>query len=259
MTPRELKELQNICTLFHKLEHFSADAKFASHDLDHLKRLILNLQETEDPILKKLSRYADHLNAEMSLRHLVTIMVPFERLMNRSVQDDDILIHSQDTLDKMDTPKLPLVFVLDNFRSAFNTGSIFRTADGLGIEKIYLCGYTPTPENEKVRRTTLGADKYVPWEEHKDIKKLLHQLKYDGYQIIAIETSDQADEIQEPFIKTPTAFVFGNERFGLEADLLKLCDASRKIPMAGIKNSLNVAVCAAISTWEWKRQWLNSK
>ena len=140
-------------------------------------------------------------------------------------------------------------------RSAFNVGSLFRTADTLGAQKIWLCGYTPTPHQLQVEKAALGATLVLDWETT-SLVEALDKLKNLGFQIIGLETTAQSIVLSAPFEeKKPTAFLIGNERFGLDSEQLKLCDEIRKIEMYGIKNSLNAAVAAAVAGYEWRRQW----
>ena len=127
----------------------------------------------------------------------------------------------------------------------------------LGIEKIILSGYTPTPQSLSVQKTSLGSEDSVPWEWVEDLDKWLKEHQ-QSHQIIAWETAEEALICEEYFEQGPTIFLFGNERFGLEKDRLKLCHEIREIKMLGVKNSLNVGQSAAIAAFEWRRQWLKS-
>jgi len=257
MTPAEKKKLEEIYQLFSGLEKDSADALFDQQLLEQLIFLIDELKNSDDPILKKLAGYKNHLNAQMTLKHFATIAVPFERALKKAVQDDDFLITSHDR-DHLVTPRVPLHFVVDNMRSAFNVGSLFRTADTLGAQKIWLCGYTPTPHQIQVERAALGSTLVMEWETT-SFQQAISSLKTQGFQIIALETSSKSIVMSAPFEeKKPTAFVIGNERFGLDAEQLALCDEVRKIETYGIKNSLNAGVAAAIAGYEWRRQWNES-
>ena len=248
------KQVEEICSLFQGLEQDSKDGLFDKQLLEHLIDCIAKLETSEDAILKKLSQYKIHLNSGMTLRHLSTIAVPFERYLKKAIQDDDFLVSSQDR-DHLVTKRVPLCFVLDNMRSAFNVGSVFRTADTLGCKKIWLTGYTPTPHQLQVEKAALGATFVMEWETL-NFANTITQLKQQGYKVIALETSSKALDIAHPFSENQAvAFVVGNERFGLEAEQLNMCDEIRKIPTFGIKNSLNAATAAAIAGYEWRKQW----
>lgn len=248
------KKVEEIHDLFIGLERDSSDANFDKQLLEHLIFLITDLEKSDDPILQKLSRYKDHLKSTMTLRHFATIAVPFERYLKKSIQDDDFMISSFDR-DHLVTKRVPLHFVVDNMRSAFNVGSIFRTSDTLGAEKIWLTGYTPTPHQVQVERAALGSTFVLDWETCSFTHAIEH-LKAQKIKVIALETTAQAIDIAFPYGESePAAFVIGNERFGLDTDQLKLCDEVRKIPTFGIKNSLNAATAAAIAGYEWRKQW----
>jgi tRNA G18 (ribose-2'-O)-methylase SpoU len=250
-------QVEEIYRLFQGLEQESHDATYDQQLLEHLIDCIKKLADSDDPILKKLSGYSQHLNTKMSLRHLATIAVPFERYLKKNVADDDFLVSSTDR-DHLVTPRVPLHFVVDNMRSAFNVGSIFRTADTLGAQKIWLTGYTPTPHQIQVERAALGATLVVNWQ-MLSFQEALKELKGQGIRIVALETSAKALDIAFPFTEQqPVAFVLGNERFGLEVDQLEACDEIRRIPVFGIKNSLNAATAAAIAGYEWRKQWNES-
>lgn len=258
MDKQDKKKLEEIYQLFSGLEKDSQDGQFDQQLLEHLIECIRSLSTSIDPILQKLSGYDKHLTAQMTLRHFATIAVPFERALKKSIQDDDFIVTSHDR-DHLVTERVPLHFILDNLRSAFNVGSIFRTADTLGAQKIWLCGYTPTPYQTQVERAALGATFVLEWETKK-LNEVLLDLKQKNFLIVALETSAQAKPLYYPFPENrPTAFLIGNERFGLEADQLKLCDEVRQIPTYGIKNSMNAANATAIAAYEWRKQWDENK
>ncbi|MBY0553584.1 TrmH family RNA methyltransferase [bacterium] len=251
-------KVEEIYNLFQGLEKDSQDGQFDNQLLEHLMMCIESLENSDDPILQKLSKYKNHLNSQMTLRHFATIAVPFERYLKKAIQDDDFLVSSTDR-DHLVTKRVPLHFVIDNMRSAFNVGSIFRTSDTIGAQKLWLTGYTPTPHQLQVEKAALGASFIVDWEVCK-FTEAIEKLKASGVKIVALETSSKAVDISYPFDeKVPTAFVVGNERFGLEVDQLALCDEIRKIPTYGIKNSLNAATAAAIAGYEWRKQWAETE
>jgi tRNA G18 (ribose-2'-O)-methylase SpoU len=169
--------------------------------------------------------------------------------------------------------KKKIFVILDNIRSRENVGSIFRTADAVGVSKIFLCGITPTPtaqfpisnfqfpkqsklkETDKIAKTALGAEKWVPWEYHKQIWRLLKQLKGDGVSVVALEQTTDARNIfaRGALARAPLALVLGNEVRGLSSGILKLCDKKIYIPMYGKKESLNVAVAAGIALYQLRK------
>lgn len=160
------------------------------------------------------------------------------------------------------TPPLPYALdpsrpqkavLLDNIRSGLNVGSIFRTADGFGFRHLYLCGITPTPENEGVTKTSLGAEDAVPWSYHKDAVKLAKGLRKEGWDIIALEDDPRAISIKTTGSNLQsgrnTVLIVGNEVSGVDPGLLDLCDQILYIPMFGEKKSFNVAVAFGIAAY----------
>ena len=169
--------------------------------------------------------------------------------------------------------KKELFLILHDIRSAYNVGAIFRTADGAGVGKIYLSGYTPCPHllrksvaggpipsnenkpyktqaDKMIEKTALGAEKSIPWEKCQDLKKLLEKLKEEKISIVALEKNDGATDIKKYKTKFPMALILGNEVEGVPEDILQKCDAVVSIPMRGQKESLNVSVAAGIAMYE---------
>jgi tRNA G18 (ribose-2'-O)-methylase SpoU len=139
--------------------------------------------------------------------------------------------------------------LLDNIRSAWNVGSIFRSADGFGFRQIYVCGISPTPENEAVTKTSLGAEDSIPWSYHKDAVKLVRGLKHEGWRILALEEHARARLISSEHALENAVLIVGNEITGVDPELLDLCDGILEIPMRGDKKSFNVAVAFAIAAY----------
>jgi len=156
--------------------------------------------------------------------------------------------------------KKELVIIAYNIRSAYNTGALFRTVDGLGASKIYLSGHTPIPFGDKdkypnrgqktLAKTALGAEKTVLWEKNKNIFKLIDKLKKDKYQILGLEISPKSKDIKKMKFQFPCALLLGNEIKGIERKILEKCDKIIQIPMRGKKESLNVSTAAGIAIYE---------
>ncbi|PIR96680.1 MAG: RNA methyltransferase [Candidatus Doudnabacteria bacterium CG10_big_fil_rev_8_21_14_0_10_41_10] len=135
-----------------------------------------------------------------------------------------------------------------NIRSLYNVGSIFRTADAFGVDKIILTGYTGTPKNFRLAKTALGAEKLVAWEYQKHLKRILDKLEQYHFQIVALENNVSGTISLNKFKpKFPCALLLGEEVKGIKKDYLKLCDKIVEIPMQGKKESLNVSVAAGIA------------
>ena len=159
---------------------------------------------------------------------------------------------------------MKIFLILHNIRSLHNVGSIFRTAEGLGVKKIYLAGYTPEPYDlfgklkNDFQKTALGAEKYIKWEKLRYIAVLIKQLKKEKIQIIALEQSKKAI-LLDRFVKYQlggltaklgVALILGNEVSGTSKSVLQKCDKIIEIPMRGNKESLNVSVAAGIAIYE---------
>ena len=156
---------------------------------------------------------------------------------------------------------LPAVVLLDNIRSLYNTGSIFRTADACGVERLVLCGITPRPDQggrqrRGIAKTALGAEHAVRWEYEPQTATALHRLKAGGYRVIAVEPAADALNVFEWTPQWPVCLVFGHERLGIAADLAGYVDAVVRIPMLGKKGSLNVATAAGVVLYELLRKRL---
>lgn len=194
------------------------------------------------------------LRTEPSLRKVLNVAIALERYLNISVKDDAIVVTKLDK-DHVSTKLMPLYIVLDNLRSAFNVGSIFRTAECLGISHIYLVGYTPTPHDSPVQKTAMGTDELVSWTSVNDINDVINELKSKNITMVGMETSNQSRDLFKAKLAFDVALFFGNERFGLEPSVLEQMDQVLEIPMAGCKNSLNVSNAFAISAAEILRSW----
>ncbi len=165
---------------------------------------------------------------------------------------------SQSTISRPDSesrPRLPVAVLLDDIRSMYNVGAFFRAADGVGLQKLCLCGITAHPPKNAISKTALGAEETVPWEHSWDAIEMLNGLRSSGYEIAAIETSPSAIELYEWEPKFPICVAFGNEVQGLRKELLELADTHVRIPMLGKKNSLNVATAGGVVLYELLRKY----
>src|SRR5262245_48895681 len=154
-----------------------------------------------------------------------------------------------------------VVVVLDNVRSLYNTGSILRTADASGVERVVLCGITPRPDQgsrqrRAIAKTALGAEDSVSWEYQPDSGSALRQLAAAGYHIVAVETALDAADLFEWTPDWPVCLVFGHERDGVSSGLASHVNTVIRIPMLGQKRSLNVATAAGVVLYELLRQRL---
>lgn len=150
--------------------------------------------------------------------------------------------------------KLPIIAVMENVRSAYNVGSLFRTADAFLIEAVYLVGYTAFPPHKEIRKTALGAEDTVSWKHFKTMDDCLADLKALGYTVYAVEQAENSQLLhQVPAGEQRVAVVFGNEVTGVEQETILKCAGCIEIPQLGMKHSLNVATAAGVVLWELVR------
>ena len=189
-----------------------------------------------------------------SLREFLNFAVPLEQELDKNLKDYELVIQKEDGKNK-EHRKIPLYLILDNLRSSFNVGSIFRTAECFKISKLFLCGYTPIPSNAKVQKTAMGTIEYLKWEQCKSTINLIEDLKKKNYKIYALETTENGKLLNETNFEKPAVIIMGNEALGIDEKILNMADEIIKIPLFGWKNSLNVAVATAICCYEISNQW----
>ncbi|MBZ0274086.1 RNA methyltransferase [bacterium] len=153
------------------------------------------------------------------------------------------------------TARHPVHIILDNIRSAFNVGSIFRTADAGLAAHIHLCGYTCHPPNAKLAKTALGAEHAVPWSRHRGAEDAIEMLSAEGVPVVAIETVHGARPYHTFDWPRPVAIVFGHEVRGVRDEVLARCDEVVCLPMQGVKNTINVATAFGVVLYEILRRW----
>lgn len=149
-----------------------------------------------------------------------------------------------------DQPAIELL--LDNIRSLFNVGAIFRTADGAGVRRLHLCGITATPEHPKLAKTALGAAEHLPWQYHNNALETAVALQNKGYQLWALEETEAAEPLFQAVISKqdqPVLLIVGNEKAGIDPAVMARCDRIFCLPMLGSKASLNVAVAFGIAIY----------
>ncbi|MEO6546524.1 MAG: RNA methyltransferase [Ferruginibacter sp.] len=165
---------------------------------------------------------------------------------------------SMDELNRMSvaefkqSEKIPVIAVLENIRSAYNVGSVFRTADAFLLEAIYICGYTCTPPHKEIKKTALGAEESVVWKHYESSASAIMDLRQSGYKVYAVEQaqgSTMLNDLQFSAIEK-IAVIFGNEVTGVEQATIQLCEGCIEIPQFGMKHSLNIATAAGVVLWE---------
>ena len=148
--------------------------------------------------------------------------------------------------------KTPVIAVLENIRSAYNVGSVFRTADAFLLEAIYITGYTCVPPHKEIKKTALGAEESVEWNHFINATEAIRSLKEKGYKIYAVEQAVNSLKLQtiDFTADDKIALIFGNEITGVEQETILQCDGCIEIPQLGMKHSLNIATAAGVVLWE---------
>ena len=170
--------------------------------------------------------------------------------MNRKLKTKDLNRLEVDEFKSID--KFPIVVVLDSIRSLHNVGSIFRTCDALKIDKVILCGLTACPPHKEIHKTALGATETVEWVYFENVLDAVDELQNDGFTIVSAEQAEKTVLLQDLNTKSHNkmAFVFGNEVFGVNQEVISKSDFVLEIPQFGTKHSFNVSVSAGIILWE---------
>ena len=168
----------------------------------------------------------------------------------------EIVLRSGDSDEARQERTLPVTLVLDNLRSAYNVGNIFRAAEATRAAGIVTCGYTATPPHIKLQKTARGCDEIVPCEHFDSTTDAIAALRNRGMKIYAVETVESAKLFWEAPIEFPCALVLGNEALGISQDALALCDGFISLPALGRKNSINVGNCAAVIPFECARRFM---
>jgi tRNA(Leu) C34 or U34 (ribose-2'-O)-methylase TrmL len=231
------------------------DLELRKANLAELLTLIEWSEDHKHEKVRELSRLQPLFTKDFDHKHFLSILVPLERKLSKSVFDHEFLVTEKDDQTKQRNT-FPVDIVLDNFRSSFNVGSALRTAECFGVQNVHLCGYTSTPEDRKTKKTSMGTDEFVSWSWNESTETVIKELKKKAYKIYAIETAEESLEISRCELDFPCAFVFGNERHGISHHILKLCDEVIHLPLYGIKNSLNVGVCIGATLMVAREKYL---
>jgi len=176
--------------------------------------------------------------------------------MGRIKRCNDELKADRPTIDEVEfIPRIPISILVENVRSVHNVGSIFRSADGFGAEKIYLTGYTAHPPREDLHKTALGAEDAVPWEYYEDPLDAAAVIKKQGIPLILIEQTKQSKSMYAIEWVFPVCFIVGNEVSGITEELSSMADIHAELPMRGVKQSLNVSVAVGVAGYEFARYY----
>ena len=180
--------------------------------------------------------------------------------MGRIKRCNDELKADRPTIGEVEfIPRIPISILVENVRSVHNVGSIFRSADGFGAEKIYLTGYTAHPPREDLHKTALGAEDAVQWEYYENPLDAAEVIKKQGIPLILIEQTKQSKSMYEIDWEFPLCFIVGNEVNGVSEELSNMVNIHVELPMRGVKQSLNVSVAAGVVGYEFSRYYSQYK
>lgn len=236
----------------HKLL-FAIDLHIA--DADMIQNLCGELSKFLCPELPlNLQELITNLCAATSPHQMINFLIPYLELMGETRKDSQIIIRQRDAIrnpDPIYTQKAKqIVVILDNLRSVFNVGSIFRSSECLSLSSLYLCGITPTPEHPNLAKTAMGTTEHIPWKYYSHTETAIEELKLSGYTIYALETTVGATSVFTSEFVFPLALVLGNESLGIRPEILSMCNHCIDLPVLGWKNSLNVGVAFASSAYQ---------
>ncbi len=178
------------------------------------------------------------------------LMSVFRKLTHEEIVSRQVALSQQ--------PKIPFVVVLNDIRSLHNVGTVFRTADGVGLSKVWLTGITGYPPQSGISKIALGAEDVVNWEYRQDVVGLLKELKLQGYEIVLLEQAEGSIRHSQYIPKGPVCLVVGNEVEGVSDALMDICDCVVEIEMHGVKNSLNAAVAFGVIAYHIRHAMVNS-
>jgi len=176
-------------------------------------------------------------------------------MQEHDADNADVAIREGDRTGPQLPGRIPVVVLLDNLRSAFNVGNIFRLAEATRVRLIVTCGYTATPPHAKLAKTARGCDALTPFRHTPSAVDGLRELRGQGCRIYGVETAAGAQSVWDASFRFPAAFVLGNEALGISREALALCHEFVELPCFGVKNSVNVGNCAAVVLYAALRQW----
>lgn len=208
----------------------------------------------ESPLPENVRELSDALKQGPDAHRTCQAISRFHSSLGKTFKDSELTIVREDGPREADPAALArareIIVILDNLRSVFNVGSIFRSAECLGIGGIWLCGVSATPENPALQKTAMGTTGRVDWRHYAETAAALRTARESGFALYALETAQGAESVFTSRFELPLALVVGNESLGIAPDILKLCDHHIQLPVQGWKNSLNVGVAFAVCAYQ---------
>ncbi len=207
-----------------------------------------------EPVPDNVTRLSEELSRTVSPRTTEQAIVRFQSSLGQSFKDTQLPLKRQEGPRCADLNSLEragqVILILDNLRSAFNVGSIFRSAECLGLSEIWLCGVTAAPPNPALLKTARGTTSRVDWRYFDETVEAVREAQTRRYRVYALETAPQAASAFAENFQLPLALILGNESMGVSDEILALCDRIICLPVQGWKNSLNVAVACAVCAYQ---------
>ena len=228
----------------------------------YLNYLDVTLPPPMESLLYKVKESITAISIEPNKKHkairkLNDIYYQILKIADKKISDYDFIVQTKDDPSRATKSEpWPIYIILDNLRSPFNIGSIFRTADAVRITKLILCGYTAAPPNKRLDRSSMGATNYITWQHFDRTEDAIASLKDKNIPIIGLDTISNAKYHFNFEFPKPSAIVVGNEELGISWNILEQCDYHIQIPQYGYKNSINVSCATSIILYEILRQYL---
>jgi tRNA G18 (ribose-2'-O)-methylase SpoU len=243
----EDRQVKALLQLLCALESNLADTEYSSALVAEIHRC---LQWSASAVQNRFASFLS-LTADSSLHDIMRQIVPLIRSSQSSFggNDPEILRFDGSGRQAEAVAPHPLTVVLDNLRSAYNVGSIFRTAECVGAKSILLCGITPAPPHPGLLKTAMGTEQRLSWQQYSSTEHAVDLLKKQGIPVIALETATHAKPLFDYEVTRPVAVIVGNEALGIEEKILALADEVLTIPVCGWKNSLNVSNAFAVAAY----------
>lgn len=208
----------------------------------------------EKPLPDDIEKISVELSDSSDPHRISSAIAAFRTSRGLTFTDSQLLLRQsdgpRDADPAMQNRAGQMIAILDNLRSAFNVGSIFRSAECLGLRELWLCGVTATPETDALRKTAMGTENRVKWRYFSETASALEQARSAGFRIYALETSPAATSVFQTDFRLPLALLMGNESLGLAPEILAQSDAQICLPVQGWKNSLNVAVAFSVCAYQ---------
>ena len=241
-----IRQVTKIIKLIEEIEKNWVNPDERIKYLSELKKLLSFMKKKDDTLTELETLFNFFPLGSIEIFDFDKYSTPVMLKFSLKIGESKFVIYKDD-FKRNNTKKFPLYLVLDNLRSVFNVGAIFRTAECFGIAKIYCCGYTPLPSSKKIAKSAMGTENLVEWEHFENTLDALKSIRENKIKIYGLELTSQSKNINNFTPNLPAALILGNEALGISESILKKCDEILYIPLYGSKNSLNVSSAATVA------------